>query len=312
MDSISEKKPTIIIPYSGACREAECSDYFLYLRPETNGVRVESAILRVIESNPDFKSHITLEYLANFPGNFILHNHVIEEHYRVRLHFASHGKAGFTQGMINHFEYYYRVKFAEAKILGAFEALAELEISEEELFNLWVPPYDILISCGQIIKRKDDKFIVNYDIPALLHKNNHKTDIAVMILRTDLSNQAFYKFLDQVKEALMSSMILDPSKPFSRIFHYSKGPFEQLLDAQGYLYNPAFEKIPLEDFSFGCYLQNQGLSPSRMLEILDNPIFRFPTAKGELEENIIEATQGFTYGEALNKLRTAVGQVFLK
>jgi len=232
MDSPENRTPTIILPYKGACEHPECSDYFLYLRPETNGVRVESTILRVIESHPEFKSHIALEYLANFPGNFILKNHVIEEHYRVRLHFASHGKVGFTQGMINHFEYYYRVKFADAKILGAFEALSELKVSVEELFNLWVPPYDILITCGQIIKRKDDMFIVNYDIPALLHKNNHQTDIAVMILRTNLPNESFYKFLDQVKEALMAAMILDPSKPFICIFHDSKSPLDQLLGAQ--------------------------------------------------------------------------------
>lgn len=309
-----ETDPTIIVPYKGPCLESGCSDYFLYLRPESNGIKVESTILKVIESNPEFKSRITLAYLANFPGAFILKNHVVEEHYRVRLHFASHGKAGFTPGMISHFEYYFRVKFQEANIVGAFEALSALKLSVEELFNLWVPPYDILITCGQIIKRVNGLFIVNYDIPALLHKNNHKTDIAVMILRTRLDAATFGVFLDKVRDSLTQALVLDPAKPSSRIFHYSKSPFEQLLDAQGYLYGPDLERLSLGACSFGVFMKEHGWTEESLIQILDNPIFRFPLpGKGlEIEENILEATQSFSYQEAMEKLNTAAGQVFLK
>jgi hypothetical protein len=44
---------------------------------------------------------------------------------------------------------------------------------------------------GNTIKKYKGLYIINYDIPSLLHKNNFQTDIAVMLFRVYFSWQEF-------------------------------------------------------------------------------------------------------------------------
>ncbi|MFW5802263.1 MAG: hypothetical protein ACOCVC_09535, partial [Spirochaeta sp.] len=240
--------PSVLIPYPGPVEEG-WQDIFLYLRPETNGVQIESAILKVFSQQPSYRTDLILAYMANLPGEFMMANHVVENHYQVQLHFAVHGREAFTPHMKDIFSRYFQTDFETANIYGAFTALRVFRLSPEELFQLWVEPYDLLEINGQIIKRVGGNYVVNYNIPALLHKHSRNTDIAVLMFRTRLSYPEFAATVEKVRASLVEMGYLDPTSPLGRIFHYSKGPMDQIRDGLGYLYTGIGKNIPFEDLS---------------------------------------------------------------
>ncbi len=307
------RMPAVLIPYSGSCNDYGCQDVFVYLRPETNGVLVESTLLRIIERNPQYKNNMSLVYLANLPGEFILEHHIVEEHYRVKLLYAVRGKDVFTAYMKQRFSEFFKTPFEQARIVGAYEAIRMLHMNPEELLNIWVPQNEVLYVDGQCIKRLNDMYIVNYDIPALLHRNAKGTDIAVMIFRTPLAYKDFNRAIEEMRLALIREDVLDPEKPVSRVFHYSKGPFEQVLDGIGYLYNRDASHVPLEDISFVAFLMRNGVSLDTILGLVRYPIMQFRTPQGiVVEDTIFSYTTDDTYEQAMEKTKNIVSQFILR
>ncbi len=299
--------PSVIIEYAGPSLEPGVTDIVFYFRPETNGVKYESTLLSVIYQRPLFKENIKVVYLANLPGDFIVQNKIIEEHYAAKLRFAHQGKALFTPAMRDRFEKYFGVSFQEAAIIGAFEAIETLGIDHETLFDLWVTSMDFDIIHGQTIKKYKDYFIVNYDIPALLHKNNERTDIAVMIFRSKLTSADFKKMLLEIKARLVEKGIADAGEPLNKKFHYSRGPFDQILDEIGYVYTPEIRHIQCEEISFFGYLLNAGFERGAVMTAIKNPIMFFKNKRGLTEEwNLFDYTADDSYADAARKLANAV------
>ncbi len=306
--------PTVVIPFDSKCRSSRCQDVFLYLRPETNGIRVESVMMRTLRVRPQYQDRVKIAYLANLPGDFIQKNRIIEEHYRLKLLFTKRGKSLFTPYMRSEFSRYFKVPFEEAEIYGAFEAMKRLGYSREELFHLWVPKKDIFHLNGQTIKRfKENVFVINYDIPGILNKNSVATDVAVMILRSSFEPEELRGMITDIVEELRKVGILDNTKGYSRVFHYSKGPYEQILDAVGFLYDSEGRHIPLDEVHFYNFLLEKGLDNHKILELLKNPIFLFPNnGQGDYEETIYAATFEQEYEEAYQTLLSAKAQIILE
>ncbi len=301
-ESSKVRMPTIVIPFTekGA---PEFNDIFVYLRPETNGILAESVIMKVIRNNDFYKNNIKLVYLANLPGDFIVSRKIIQEHYRVKLYYTSRGKSAFSPYMKKIFEQTFREDFESAKIVGAFDALKLLKMDYRELFDIWVERKNMIVISDQSIKKYRDFYIVNYDIPAILHKNNINTDIAVMLFRSEMSYVDFYGMITKMEIALKDQGILGDRVPISRAFHYSKGPFEQMLDASGYLYNRDGSRIPVSENSFYRFLNKKGLSDIQVETTIRHPVMRFEIAPGfELEDDIKTYTAGDNYEEAYSKL----------
>ena len=300
------EKPTVIIPYAGASDDLNCRDIFVYLRPETNGILAESSLLRVIESTPLYHEHIQLIYLANIPGEFIVENNVVEDHYRYKISFARCGGRVFTENMREQFERYFLDNFDSSKVVGAFDALEMLKVTEDELFQIRVPAQHVLNLNCQIVKKIEDIYVVNYDIPALLHKSKNETDIAVMLFRSTLANAGFHRMIEEMEEALSNCGVLNTVASFRRAFHYSRGPFEQMLDARGYLYNEDGSHIPIRDLQFCSFLNSKGILWNELGRTLDNPIMTFRTDSGELIEDCIYAyTQDASYHQAYEILMSS-------
>jgi hypothetical protein len=295
--------PTILIPYPGPLLEPGIQDIFLYLRPETNGVLVESMLMRVIKGKSKYCSNCKIVYLANMPGDFILKNGIVEQHYAVKIRFARAGKKAFTDGMRRKFSSQFGVPFKTAPILGAFTALKRLGMHYEDLFKIWVPPENFRVIYGQSIKLYQGYYIVNYDIPALLHKNSRKTDIAVMICRSGLSKAEYHTLVQEMGERLIEEKVITRDRPLARTFHYSRGPFEQVLDGIGYLYDNTGRHLPYSSLSFMQYLLENGCTQEQVLRAIKNPIMRFKTDAGIIEENIMSITDDATYKEALRLFR---------
>jgi hypothetical protein len=291
--------PKIIVPFRSAQGDGRCTDFcqdmVVYLRPETNGIQTESVLFRVFK-DPVWHSKVELVYLANVPGAFLLDRGVVERHYAARVRFARQGAAAFTPAMRETFSRFFGVPFERARVVGAFEALTLLGIDEEALFRVWVPVYDLLDLEGQLVKRvNDDLFVVNYDIPALLTKHHAGTDVAAMVFRTGLSYEEFKAAVSQIRQSLVKEGLLDPDKPEHRVFHWSRGPFEQLLDAQGYVYTPRDEPVEIADLAFGRYLLNKGETVESIRAALNDPF-----AGGT---NLFTATLFTTFDEAYAHFR---------
>ncbi|HUX51912.1 MAG TPA: hypothetical protein VMW73_14035 [Spirochaetia bacterium] len=312
MAIVRDGLPRVLVPYPGPATEEHAQDIFVYLRPETNDVRVESAVLKVIEDCPAYRQKMNLVYLANLPGEFIIHHHIVEKHYALKLEFAVHGKHLFTTEMKRRFSRAFGVPFQEAQIIGSFEALRLLDLRPEELFEHWVPDTDLTIIDGQSVKRIRDYFIVNYDIPALLHKNSRGTDIAVMIFRVELGYTFFNELVEQMRDSLIDRNLLNPRTPPSRAFHYSKGPFEQILDGIGYLVTPDLSFASLDDLTFPTYLRRSGVDVQTIYGVVQHPIIEFGVDGSEsVEENLFTYTQFDDYDTAVRKLNSMVSQVVL-
>ena len=304
------RKPTVLIPYGGRCTDYRCHDVFVYLRPEANGVEVESTLFRVVKTNPEYKDSVKLVYLANIPGDFIVKNRIVEEYNASQLYFISRGKDGFPPHMRNIFDSYFHGPIDDADIIRPFEALKRFGMDYNELFSLRVPLSQMLIVNGQTIKCFEGCYILNYDIPAILHKNNNKTDIAAMIFRTRLGYNRIHNLIDDMGDALKEAGILHSQKPLSRIFHYSKGPFDQIRDALGHLYTPEDEHVPVEELTFCSFLMKSGFSTREIIGAIRNPIVRIRVKSGRVAENYLFAlAANETFEGAMDKFSRIDSQV---
>ena len=307
------RDPTIVVPFAGVCESTQCQDVFVYLRPESNGIAVESALMKGVSMVPDWQDNINLVYLANLPGDFLNNNGIVEEHYQTRIKFAKMGKSIFTPYMSKIFSNHYKIDFVEAKIIGSYSALLVLGLNEDELFKLWVHADDMLVLNGQTIKRIGKYFIVNSDIPAILNKNNETTDIAVMIFRTVFWGKDFYDVILNMTKVLLDEGILHSASQFSHVFHYSKGPFEQILDAVGFLYDSNGKHLPLQNIRFYNFLLEKGLTVEAVNHFIRQPLFQFRNDMGNIEEkSIFQITKDLSYEESWKILKSATAQVLLK
>ncbi len=293
--------PTLILPYPGPSDREDEQDIFVYLRPETNGVLAESTILKIVKEANVNQASIKLVFLANFPGEFIVGKHIVEQYYAVKLHFAVSGKAAFTESMKERFSNWFGIRFEDAPIVGAFEALEILNLEPEQLFDTWVENHNVCIASGQNVKHYGDLFIVNYDIPALIHKNSKNTDIAVMIFRTSMNYVDFKQLVERMHDALCLNGILNPRFDAARAFHYSKGPFEQIKDGVTYLGSDERLGLKLSDLTFMRYLAARGISEDQVRQVLLNPIVYVRNEETLREEYIHQYTQFDSFQNAYHK-----------
>ena len=299
--------PTVIVPYPGPTDDQKLQDIFVCLRPETNGMLVESIMLKVLKSTENCASAMKLIYMANFPGEFIMKNNIVEQYYALKLHFAVMGKVAFTPQMINDFTDYFHQDFDNCEVIGSFQSLQKFNMEPEQLFNTWVPKDDLCIINGQTIKKIHNSYVINYDIPALIHKNNQETDIAVMVFRTSLDSPHLRELFSSMHRALIEAGIINPKYDISRAFHYSKGPFEQLMDGIAYLHTQDREGISLEDFTFVRYLMSKGIDPTWICGLLINPTVGVEESNGRVREvNLFHYSSGMNYSktcELINRIR---------
>ena len=299
--------PTIIVPYPGPSIEPGVHDIFVYLRPETNGVLAESTILKVIKAANGDQPAMQLIYLANYPGEFIVEHQIVEQYYSLKFHFAVVGKNAFTQGMKQRFAEWFKVPFETAEIVGAFRALEIMHKEPEELFGTWVAEQDVCVINGQCIKKIGELFVVNYDIPALIHKNSKNTDIAVMVFRCQQPYEKVKSLVVDMHKALCAAGILSPQFDPSRAFHWSKGPFEQILDGISYLSVVKSLGLKLDDFTYAKWLLGQGITPDELGRLLMNPVVEIQHEDGRVtEENFLQYTQYDTFESALVKFKSIV------
>ena len=302
------REPSLLVPYCGPDSSGDTLDIYMYLRPETNGVLTESVIMKSIVAETHWKQAVKLVYLANYPGDFVHTRGIIEHHYRLKILYARWGGKAFTAGMRKTFQDRFACEFDVKRVLGAFDALEQLGLDEKQLFEYRVDEPDMLITLGQNIKRYHDYWIVNYDIPAILHRNTYETDIAVMVFRVKLKWSDFLDLMNTMSIHLAKVGILGADNALSRVVHYSKSPWEQLLDGIDYLWGvDVAEGGAEENISFGAYMMNRGCSRETMRNTIRHPLIIYRDASGEEREaNIFTLSEGMDYPSAADLLNQVV------
>jgi hypothetical protein len=128
-----------------------------------------------------------------------------------------------------------------------------------------------------------------------------------MILRSFLPYSQFHTLIETISVALKEEGILTNPFLYSHVFHYSKGPFEQILDGIGYIYDQKNEHIDLAELSFFAYLLNAGCKREAILDAIRRPIMAFDVGEGLTEEhNLYVYTFEDSFEEASRKFQARV------
>ena len=285
-------QPSVLVTYPGPDPDPDKQDIFVYVRPETNGVQIESRLLRVVKRCPAYHDGLELIYMANLPGEYMTRNRVIERHYSHTLFFAVHGAASFSDPMKREFELRSGESFDKNRIIGGFEALSVLGVTPEGLFAIWVDEDAVITVAGQTLKLIDGYWVIGYDMPALMHKNTRNTNLAVMLFRSTLGYQYFAHLVADMFRDIRRDGLVDTRMPRSRVFHYSRSPFEQLLDGTGYLVADGHNPVGLADLSFARFAMSRGFDLKGLAGILSNPMLLWERPDGECFEcDIYSATE---------------------
>jgi hypothetical protein len=236
----------------------------------------------------------------------------VERHYALRLHFAVLGGAAFVPEMRDQFSEYYHQPFSDERVIGAFDALRRFNWEPEELFGLWVAEEAVTRIAGQVIKQYKGVWIVNYDIPALLHKNNAGTDIAVMAFRTGMGYPRFFEMAGRMRAELVEGDLLRRGMPISRAVHISRSPFEQLLDSRDYLLDMDGQHLGVASSSYAAFLRERGLDPATISGLVEHPICRFDYNLGSHSvQNLLDLCEGFSYIDGWNIIQRIEAQTIL-
>ncbi|MDA3948671.1 MAG: hypothetical protein PF508_05540, partial [Spirochaeta sp.] len=158
----------------------------------------------------------------------------------------------------------------------------------------------------------DGVWIVNYDIPALLHKNNAGTDIAVMAFRTRMGYPRFFEMAGRMRSELVAGNLLRRNLPISRAVHISWSPFEQLLDSRDYLLDSSGQNLGLAASSFATFLREKGLDMAIITGLVEHPICRFDYNLGAHSvQNLLDLCEGFNYTDGWNIIQRIEAQKVL-
>lgn len=292
--------PSILIPYAGVADSKRTQDVFVLMRPETNGIIGEKVIMNTIRCCPEYVTkEIQMVYLANIPSDTLIANRIYEHYHALKIHFATRGGAIFTPSMRRAFMAYFNEEFDERRIIGAFPALNTLSVTAEQLFAVRVDTKDMLILNGQSIKKYAEYFIVNYSVPALVHRYSLQYDIAVMCFRMDKSYDYFEPLTKKMRTELIAEGVITKDALAGSAFHYSYGPFNQLRDAASFLLNEQAEHIDLAQFSFAHYLCQRGITIDILRHLIINPIVIIRNhLQDEQEVSLVDYTRGMSYAEA--------------
>ncbi len=277
MNSIDVIKPDIIINFDH--HNIETPAGVVYVRPESNQVNYEKAILKGVMPYAD------VIYMANLNGSLFIRDALIIEHNSCQYKFAIFGKEEMSKykEMVTQFEAHFNESFYKAKIVGAFEAILALNLSAEKLFNTIVPSDKFLYSHGQTIKKINDIFVINYDLPAIIGKYTPDANVFVIVLKSkgdkfelkNISNSIttmiqttdYGNLLDDnIKQTLMLNEFI------RRIYHISRNHFMAMNDMLDFVFLTDCSQIEIEHTPLGKALIESGLTNSQILHLKEYPI----------------------------------------
>ncbi len=275
--NLADVKPDIIINYD--LSEIESETGVVYVRPESNEVNYEKAILKGVMPSAD------VIYMANLNGALFIKDALIVEHNACQYRFAIFGKEEMIRyrEMAEAFENHFNVDFNKAKIVGSFEAILTLNISSDELFNTIVPNDRFLYLYGQTIKRVGDVFVINYDLPAIISRYTPTANIFVIVLRSKEKNFNFKGLSQSITKMIQTTDYYDllddnikknmlPDEMIRRIYHISRNHFMAMCDMLDFVFYSNSDQISPNQTTLGHKLIEKGITGQHIIHIKEYPI----------------------------------------
>ncbi|MCG8573096.1 MAG: hypothetical protein MJB14_23430 [Spirochaetes bacterium] len=308
-----EVKPDILINYQNSI-DAILPTAVIYVRPRTNLVKYEKDILLGVQPFGD------VIYLANLNGRLFIQNALILEHYSTEYKFAMFGKAEIARysEMINTIENYFHINFEEANIIGAFESLIQLNLKPDQLFNIIVDQKDFLRVYGQTIKKIDDYYVVNYDIPAILNNYTPETNIFVIVIRLkdpnttiqDIDQSIFLNIKNDKNTPIIDEDKLKNLSWFEKIrrtYHISHNHLTALFDMLDFVFVDRGNTVDLDDIPFTKKLfENKIIDKEKFLQIKEYNLVYIRKGNEHKLVNIADAANNLSILECQNLLASII------
>lgn len=273
-DEFNVIKPDILIPFDNS-KIKDSHLFVISVRPETNKIDYESLIMQAVQKDSE------IIYMANFSGDVINRKAMVATHYPCQFKFALKGKERLSQypEIVTEFDKKFSEKFSDAKIYGSFEVVSGLyglKMDKDELFNIIVPEEDFLEIYGQTIKKYNDFYIVNYDMPEIIHKHTQSTNILVMAIRM-IHDKSYYEINHTIYENFQKAKnieILDKEKrkemtwynQIKRTYHMSRNHIQAMFDMHDYIIDNNGNRISFIDTPLGNKLVEERVFDKKELD----------------------------------------------
>ncbi len=217
----------------------------IYVRPETNKISYEKAILKGILPYSD------VIYMANLNGELFIKNALILDHYSSQYRFAIYGPEEIKKYpiMAKKIEEYFNIEINSPSLIGSFEAILKMNITPEELFNTFVDDKDFYKIYGQTIKKINGMYIINYDLPAIFLRYDYNSNTFIIVIKlksnkisfqeinhsiaNEIQNDKYLKFYDEEKYKDMD--LIEKAK---RTYHFSVSHIMAMYDMTDFVYYP--------------------------------------------------------------------------
>ena len=316
MDKI---RPDVLIQYMNN-DTTDLPTAVIYVRPKTNLVKYEKEILVGLQPYAD------VIYLANLNGKLFIKNALILEHYSTQYKFSIMGKEEVKKysEMKKKIEKFFDRDFDSMKIIGAFDAMLEMNLTADALFNIIVEKKDFLKLYGQTIKKVKDYYIVNYNIPAILEKYTPTANIFVVAVRLKDKNTSL-KLLDQsIFENIQNDKntpIIDEDKlgklkwneKIRRTYHISRNHIIAMFDMMDFVFKSNGDHIKLEEIPFAKWLFDRGnINEQQLLQLKDYAIVYIRKNRKKKLVNILEESMHKNFEECEELLKSIIWEDRIK
>lgn len=272
----------------------------VYVRPETNEIHYEKAIIMGITPFAD------VIYLANINGKIFIKDALILEHYSSQYKFSITAKQEMAKHpeMVKMFEDYFKEDFVESNIIGSFDAILKINMTSEVLFNTVVSEQNFLKFYGQTIKKINNYYIVNYDIPAIIKRYTPKANVFAIAIKFKNENISFtdinQSIFDQIKNSNDTPLIYDDEyknmnwiEKVKRTYHISKNNVMAMFDMVDFIITTKNVHIKFENTPLGRILTDKyNINSDDIFKIKDNPLVYAKINGIRKLINIIEEADG--------------------
>ncbi|OHD16249.1 MAG: hypothetical protein A2Y34_05075 [Spirochaetes bacterium GWC1_27_15] len=286
----------------------------IYVRPETNEVHYEKAIILGITPFAD------VVYLANLNGKIFIKDALILEHYSLQYKFAIYGKEELAKypEIITKFEDHFQTDFHNAKIIGAFDAVLKLGVSDEQLFNTMVEEKDFLRIYGQTIKKIDDYFVINYDIPAIIRKYTPKANVFTIVARFKKEDYSFMDINQSIFEQIKKNNApiisedrykekVEWNEKIKRTYHFSRNHIMAMFDMVDFVIRPNNNHIIFEETPLGRILiEKNHISSEALLIIKDYPLIHISINGEKKLVNLLEEANNKSLEECVELIKSII------
>jgi hypothetical protein len=281
-------KPDILLSYpeaeDGFAERPERAAYaVVYVRPETNTILYERAIASGIRKRGD-----TVIYTANLNGSLFLRDRILESHYAAQFRFAEDPRGELLRypQIAGRVQEHFGIDIERASLVGPFEAVTRLGVSEEMLFGTFLPEEEFLSCWGQQFMRFGGTIVVNPHLPAILKRYSPSANVFVVAVRSRDGSPDFFPALNKAIYDEITSRVETPilhggtlehlawPERIRRTYHISRTHLMALFDMSDFVYLSENSRLDASRTPLGRELIRSGAATAEVL----NAVKRQPLA----------------------------------